>query len=71
LQGADFIEIDLVMTNDRHLIVRHDNVLNLTTDVADHPEFLSRKRTKIVDGEPITGWFPDQPISKGVKPLSR
>jgi len=57
LQGADFIETDLVMTKDRHLIVRHDNVLNLTTDVAARSEFSSRKKTKTVDGEAITGWF--------------
>jgi glycerophosphoryl diester phosphodiesterase len=57
LQGADFIETDLVMTKDRQLIVRHDNVLNLTTDVADHPEFSSRKKTKTLDGDTTTGWF--------------
>src|SRR5262249_25276097 len=28
-----------------------------TTDVADHPEFASRKATKTVDGTAITGWF--------------
>jgi glycerophosphoryl diester phosphodiesterase len=57
LQGADFIEPDLVMTRDGALIARHDNVLDLTTDVASHPEFADRKTTKTVDGQPITGWF--------------
>ncbi len=57
LQGADFIEPDLVMTKDGHLIARHDNVLDLTTDVAGRPEFAARRTTKTVDGVSITGWF--------------
>ena len=31
--GADFLELDLVMTKDGHLIVLHDLTLNGTTDV--------------------------------------
>lgn len=57
LQGADYIELDLVSTRDGHLIARHDNVLNLTTDVADHAEFANRRVEKTVDGRPIEGWF--------------
>lgn len=57
LQGADFVEPDLVMTKDGQLIARHDNVLDLTTDVASHPEFASRRATKTVDGLSHTGWF--------------
>jgi glycerophosphoryl diester phosphodiesterase len=57
LQGADFVEPDLVMTRDGHLVARHDNQLDLTTDVASHPEFADRKTTKVVDGDSITGWF--------------
>lgn len=55
--GADFIEPDLVMTKDGHLIARHDNVLDLTTDVARRPEFANRKTQKTVDGTPTSGWF--------------
>ena len=57
LQGSDFVEPDLVMTKDGHLIARHDNVLNLTTDVADRPEFADRQTTKVVDGVEVIGWF--------------
>ncbi|TRX72901.1 glycerophosphodiester phosphodiesterase [Pseudomonas mangiferae] len=57
LQGADYIEPDLVMTRDGQLIARHDNELGLTTDVAQHPEFAGRKRTQTVDGVAIEGWF--------------
>jgi glycerophosphoryl diester phosphodiesterase len=57
LQGADYIEPDLVMSKDGHLVARHDNELGLTTDVAQHPEFADRQRTQTVDGAPLTGWF--------------
>ncbi|MES1983797.1 MAG: glycerophosphodiester phosphodiesterase [Pseudomonadota bacterium] len=56
-QGADFIEPDLVLTKDGVLVVRHENEIGGTTDVASHPEFADRKATKTIDGEQITGWF--------------
>ena len=56
-QGADFIEPDLVMSRDGALIVRHENEIGGTTDVADHPEFADRRATKTIDGETRTGWF--------------
>lgn len=56
-QGADFIEPDLVMTSDGHLVVRHENEIGSTTDVADHPEFADRRTTRTIDGIPTTGWF--------------
>ncbi len=56
-QGADFIEPDLVMTRDGRLVVRHENEIGETTDVADRPEFAARRTTRDVDGVPITGWF--------------
>ncbi len=55
--GADYIEPDLVMTKDGQLVARHDNELGLTTNVADHPEFAERKRSKTVDGVTLNGWF--------------
>ncbi|MGW5016896.1 glycerophosphodiester phosphodiesterase [Streptomyces cacaoi] len=55
--GADVIEQDLVPTKDGHLVCRHENDITATTDVADHPEFASRKTTKSVDGTELTGWF--------------
>jgi len=57
LQGADYIEPDLVMTRDGELVARHDNELGLTTDVSQRPEFADRKRTQMVDGVSLTGWF--------------
>lgn len=57
LQGADYVEPDLVMTRDGQLVARHDNELGLTTDVAQRPEFAARKRTQTVDGVSLEGWF--------------
>ncbi|MEJ6788659.1 glycerophosphodiester phosphodiesterase family protein [Brevundimonas sp. BR2-1] len=56
-QGADFIEPDLVMSLDGVLVVRHENEIGGTTDVAARPEFAARRATKTVDGWPVTGWF--------------
>src|SRR3954464_1409840 len=50
-EGADFIEPDLVLTKDNVFVARHENDVTGTTDVADHPEFASRKTTKLIDGE--------------------
>ena len=55
--GADYVEPDLVATKDGHLIARHEPDITNTTDVAQHPEFADRKRTAMVDGQPVTGWF--------------
>lgn len=55
--GADVIEMDLVVTRDGVLVTRHDPNLAISTDVAKHPEFASRKKTIQVDGETQTGWF--------------
>lgn len=56
-QGADFIEPDLVMTRDGHLVARHENNIATTTDVSSRPEFKDRKATKTIDNAKHTGWF--------------
>lgn len=55
--GADYIESDIVATRDGALIARHEPNLVRTTDVANHPEFASRRRTAVVDGVPEEGFF--------------
>ncbi|HEY5230917.1 MAG TPA: glycerophosphodiester phosphodiesterase family protein [Galbitalea sp.] len=57
LQGADAVEPDLVSTRDGVLVVRHENEISGTTDVATHPEFADRRATKVIDGVPVSGWF--------------
>jgi len=68
-QGADFIEPDLVMTRDGALIARHENEIGGTTDVADHPEFAQRRRTQIIDGETMSGWFTEDFTLAEIKTL--
>ena len=48
-EGADFIEPDCVASKDGHLVVRHENEIGGTTDVASHPEFAARKADKVID----------------------
>ena len=55
--GADYIEPDLVMTKDGHLVVRHEPFLSGTTNVADIPEFATYRTTKNLDGKLVTDWF--------------
>ena len=53
--GADAIECDLIPTKDGELIIRHDNYLSTTTDVATRPEFAHLQR------EGIVGWQETRP----------
>ena len=55
--GADYIEPDLVSTRDHVLVVRHENEISGTTDVAGHAEFAARETMKTIDGVPRSGWF--------------
>jgi glycerophosphoryl diester phosphodiesterase len=55
--GAEVIEPDVVVSRDGVLVVRHENELSRSTDVAGHPEFAGRRTSKIVAGQPCTGWF--------------
>jgi glycerophosphoryl diester phosphodiesterase len=67
--GADYIEPDLVSTKDGVLIARHEPNITDTTNVADHPEFASRKTTKTIDGSTQTGWFADDFTLAEIKTL--
>ncbi|GIE99379.1 glycerophosphodiester phosphodiesterase [Paractinoplanes rishiriensis] len=55
--GADYLEPDLVATRDGVLVCRHEPEIGGTTDVADRPEFADRKRTVLLDGVSVSGWF--------------
>jgi len=56
-QGADGIEIDIVVSKDGVLLVRHENELSATTDIASRPEFADRTAVKVIDGRQVRGWF--------------
>lgn len=64
--GADFIEPDLVASKDGVLVARHEPYLGGdnadfagadSTNVASHPEFADRKKSAVLDGVPLNGWF--------------
>jgi glycerophosphoryl diester phosphodiesterase len=55
--GADSVEPDVVATKDGVLVLRHENEISGTTDVADRPEFAHLRTTKRVDDAEHTGWF--------------
>ncbi|GBF57223.1 glycerophosphodiester phosphodiesterase, periplasmic [Candidatus Phycosocius bacilliformis] len=67
--GADFIEPDLVLTKDGHLICRHENEIGGTTDVANRPEFADRKKVHVIDGERHEGWFTEDFTLAEIKTL--
>ncbi|MBD2528174.1 esterase-like activity of phytase family protein [Nostoc flagelliforme FACHB-838] len=84
VDGADFIEPDLVVTKDGVLIARHEpalailnadgtlNLSNTTTDVYDitkYPQFADRKKTVSLDGTEITGWFAEDFTLEEIKTL--
>jgi glycerophosphoryl diester phosphodiesterase len=56
--GADYIEPDLCFTKDGKLVARHEPDIGGTTNVADHPEFASRRHTEVIDGTTFANtWF--------------
>ncbi|MCU1403994.1 MAG: glycerophosphodiester phosphodiesterase [Glaciihabitans sp.] len=55
--GADAIEPDIVATKDGVLVLRHENEISGTTDVAFQSRFADRRTTKTIDGHSKIGWF--------------
>ena len=55
--GVDAVEPDIVVSADGVLVVRHENEISGTTDVADRLEFQDRRTTRTIDGAELTGWF--------------
>lgn len=68
-QDADYLEPDLVPTSDGVLIARHENEIGETTDVAQRPEFATRRATKIIEGRSVTGWFTEDVTLAELKSL--
>ncbi|MDQ3431236.1 MAG: hypothetical protein M3467_03255 [Actinomycetota bacterium] len=68
-RGADWIELDLVATRDRHLVARHEPWLSPTTDVEDRGKFVRRRATRVVNGRRITDWFADDLTLRQVRKL--
>jgi glycerophosphoryl diester phosphodiesterase len=56
-QNAHAIELDIVLTKDHQIIIRHDVFLSRSTDVASISKFKHKKTKKNVDGILIEDWF--------------
>jgi glycerophosphoryl diester phosphodiesterase len=69
MQGADGLEFDLVTTSDEQLVIRHENALSETTDIASKPEFSNLKRTGQVDEVILTDWFSEDLSLEQIKCL--
>lgn len=65
--GADYIEPDLVITRDGHLVARHEHELGGSTNVAE--VFPGRRTTRVVDGRSVSGWFSEDFSLAEVKTL--
>ena len=65
--GADFIEPDLVSTGDGVLVARHENEIGATTDAA--VRYPTRRTTKVIDGERVSGWFTEDFSSTELRAL--
>ncbi len=55
--GADFLEATLAVSKDGVLVVRRDNELSITTDIATRAEFSGRRATRMIGGVERSGWF--------------
>lgn len=67
--GADGIELDVVNTKDEQLIIRHENILSETTDIADIPELSHLKRSGTVENEMHSDWFTEDLTLEEIKTL--
>jgi len=68
-QGVVAIECDIVPTKDHVLVLRHENALSGTTDVASRPEFAHLKRAGYVDGLSVQDWFTEDFTLAEIKQL--
>jgi glycerophosphoryl diester phosphodiesterase len=69
-QGADGLEFDLVNTKDQRLIIRHENAVGHTTNIADIDEFSSFRRTGQIDTHVISEWFSEDLTLEQIKSLA-
>lgn len=68
-QGVYAIECDIVPTKDHALVLRHENALSGTTDVASRPEFAGLKRSGYLDGLAVQDWFTEDFTLSEIKQL--
>ncbi len=68
-QGADGIELDVVNTKDSKLIIRHENILSQTTNIAQLGHFEELKRDGSVEGQYHLDWYTEDLDLEDIKSL--
>lgn len=68
-QGADFIELDVVYTKEKQLLVMHDPFLTRITNIRDKEEFATRYETRSYNGRNKTDWWTDKFTTNELKTL--
>ena len=68
-QGADGIELDVVNTKDSKLIIRHENILSQTTNIAQLSRFEGLKRDGNVEGQHHFDWYSEDLDLEDIKSL--
>lgn len=56
-QGADGIELDVINSKDSKLVIRHENILSQTTNIAEVSMFKDLRRDGIVEGLHHNDWY--------------
>lgn len=69
-QGADFIELDVVYTKEKELLVMHDPYLTRITDIRNKSQFSTRYETRVYEGVSKTDWWTDRFTVNELKTLT-
>jgi glycerophosphoryl diester phosphodiesterase len=68
-QGADGIEFDVVNTKDSKLVIRHENNLSQTTNIAELSHYKELKREGTVEGQFHLDWYSEDLDLDDIKSL--
>jgi len=67
--GADYIELDVVLSKDGVPVIRHEPLLDHTTDIANHSQWQDRYTERDMGSGTTTGWFVDDFTLAEIKTL--
>lgn len=67
--GADYLSVDVAVTQDGHLVARHECELSGTTDIGSRREHAGARTIHELDGYLVQGWFVEDLTLEQVKGL--
>lgn len=70
LKYSDFIELDVVLSKDKEVIVCHDSYLGLVSDIKQHPIYEERKVSRELYGKMKEDWWINDFTLKELKELT-